>query len=350
MKRTITAMLLCLVLTVGMTLPAFAAGGSETAASAYLVEKGILEGDTNGNLMLDKSLTRAELAVILTRLDYVDSPGGLDDWRNWGAEYFANPETRINTFTDLPVWTAPYVEYCYQRSLMIGVGENQFAPGTAVSPKMACTVILRYCGIPETDWNYNTSVEKAASLGITPDTGLDGDIILRGAMAVIIYNGMHYEQGNEPAQPTQPTAPPTEPDGKQTAPAMTIDEMKAEIIRLTNEERAKAGLPALEVLPALMDCAQAKAQDFADSHYYGHNSPMYGTAGEMIKSFVPLAQSYGENIAPGRDSAQDVMADWMASSEHRAHIVKPGFTHIGIGIIPTADGESFMWVQHFITQ
>ena len=347
MKRTITAMLLCLVLTAGMTLPAFAAGESETAASAYLVEKGILEGDTSGNLMLDKSLTRAELAVILTRLDYIDSPGGLDDWRNWGAEYFANPETRINTFTDLPEWTVPYVEYCYQRSLMIGVGENRFAPGTAVSPKMACTVILRYCGIPETDWNYNTSVEKAASIGITPDTGLDGDIILRGAMAVVIYNGMHYEQGSEPVQPTQPTASPTETDVKQTVPAMTIDEMKAEIIRLTNEERAKAGLPALEVLPALMDCAQAKAQDFLDNHYFGHISPRYGTPGEMIKAAIPQAKSAGENIAPWTKTTHDVFTTLLDSPEHMKNLLSEKYTHIGIGIIEGADG-GYWWVQQFV--
>ena len=50
------------------------------------------------------------------------------------------------------------------------------------------------------------------------------------------------------------------PDTEQPI-AMTIDEMRAEIIRLTNIERVKAGVQELIALPQLMDCAQAKAQD-----------------------------------------------------------------------------------------
>ena len=40
--------------------------------------------------------------------------------------------------------------------------------------------------------------------------------------------------------------------------AVTLDEMREEIIALTNAERNKAGLPELAVLPALMDCACAR--------------------------------------------------------------------------------------------
>ena len=88
---------------------------------------------------------------------------------------------------------------------------------------------------------------------------------------VLIDTGRGYDP-NEQYAPESTTPP------EQTTPTMSIDEMKAEIVRLTNAERVKAGLPELEVLPALMDTAQAKAQDFIDSGYYGHNSPVYGTA------------------------------------------------------------------------
>jgi uncharacterized protein YkwD len=333
--------------------PVYGAGESETAA-VYLAGRGVYEGDENGDQMLDKSLTRAELAVILTRLDFADAPGGLDEWRNWGAAHFSDTENRYNKFADIPNWALPYIEYCYQRGLMNGVGENRFDPQGEVNPKMACTVILRYCGIPEAD--YNTSVEKAQNIGIAPNDGVSGETVLRGTMAVIIRRGMDYD-GTPPAEtPVLPqnTPTPSEPPAQTEAQAMTIDEMKAEIVRLTNEERVKRGLPALEVLPALMDCAQTKADDMLVNRYWGHNSPVYGTHNEMIRAFVPgvMAQgaSYGgwENLTVGSvATAPGAFNEWIYSEEHRANILEKHISHIGVGIAVGTDGR-YYWVQQFI--
>jgi len=328
---------------------AYAASETETAA-AYLVERGILAGDENGDLMLDKTLTRAELAVILTRLDFVDTPGGLAEWRDWGEANFANPDNRYNKFTDLPNWALPYIEYCFQRSLMNGVAEAKFDPDGKVNPRMACTVILRYCGVAETDWNYNTSVEKAQALGLTPATGLDGDVILRGAMAAVIYRGMNYDN-SQPAPQETPTVTPPQETPTQTPPLtatdMTIDEMKAEVVRLTNEERAKVGLPALEVLPALMDCAQLKAQDMVDNGYYGHTSPVYGTANEMIRALVPGYNGALENSGIGARNAIEVVEGWVYSEGHYTNIKDTRPKYIGIGIVENKHGV-LMWVQQFM--
>jgi len=78
--------------------------------------------------------------------------------------------------------------------------------------------------------------------------------------------------------------------------AINVDELKTEIIRLMNIERNKAGLPDLQPLQSLMDCAQAKADDMVENRYFGHTSPVYGTSGEMIRSFVPESRSRGENL------------------------------------------------------
>jgi uncharacterized protein YkwD len=350
MKRKISFVLAILLISaIFANTIAYAASETDTAV-AYLVKNGIYAGDENGDLMLDKSLTRAELAVILTRLDFISAPGGLAEWNEWGATYFADKENQYNTFTDLPQWAVAYIEYCYQRSLMVGIGDNKFDPQGKVSPKQACTVILRFCGVPTTDWSYDTSIAKAKALGLTPETGIDGNIILRGAMAVILYRGLNYTAGTEtgtaipPAQsPTEPTATP--PSASET-PAMTIDEMKAEIIRLTNIERVNAGVPELTVLPELMNSAQAKADDMRDNHYYGHTSPIYGTPGEMIKSYVPKAKSVAENLASWTKTPQEVVEGLMNSPEHKSNMLDSKYTHIGIGIIEGADG-GYWWVQHF---
>jgi uncharacterized protein YkwD len=335
--------------------PAYAAGETDDAA-AYLAELGIYQGDENGNLNLGAPLTRAELAAILTRLDYIANSAspeeGLAEWRDWGEAHFADPANRCNKFTDVPDWALPYVEYCYERGLVKGVTETSFGPRTAVSPRMVCTVMLRFLGIAETDWDYGTSIDKAQTLGLLPGADIDGETITRGTMAVVIRRGLEYEAGNaapEVVPVVVPAPQQNEPEtaAENTAPAMTIDEMKAEIVRLTNEERAKAGLPALEVLPELMDCAQAKAQDMIDNHYYGHKSPRYGSAGNMIKAFVPGARTGAENLAPWTKTPAEAFQGWLDSKEHFDHITSHKYTHIGVGIVEGTNG-GYWWVQHFV--
>jgi uncharacterized protein YkwD len=337
---------------------AYAADETDDAA-AHLAGLGVYQGDENGNLNLASSLTRAELAVILTRLDFIANSAspetGLAEWRDWGEAHFSDPENRYNKFTDLPDWALPYIEYCYERGFVKGVTDTSFEPQTAVNPKMVCTVILRFLGVKETDWDYGTSIEKARSLGLLPDDGVDGETITRGIMAVVIRRGLEYEAGNtapEVAAETpikiapQPDAP--EPPASSAAPAMTIDEMKAEIVRLTNEERVKAGLPELMVLPELMDCAQAKAQDFIESHYYGHISPIYGSAEDMIFSFVPNAGTAAENIAPWCRTPEEAFRGWIESTKgHREIILTERLTHIGVGIVE-GKGGGYWFVQQFV--
>jgi uncharacterized protein YkwD len=214
-------------------------------------------------------------------------------------------------------------------------------------------VILRWLRLPETDWDYGTSVEKARGLGLAPGSGLDGETVSRGTVAVIVRRSLEYDgagtAAQEPEQPTSQTLPdePARSESGQTAPTMTVDEMKAEIVRLTNEERVRAGLPALEVLPELMDCAQTKAQDFIDNHYYGHTSPIYGTAGEMIKAFVPKAKSSGENIAPAVTNLSEGFQVWINSPEHYANIISEKYTHIGVGIVQ-GSGGAYWLAQQFV--
>lgn len=324
---------------------------SETdSAAAYLAGREILEGDENGKLNLDGTLTRAELAAILTRLDFA-ADGGLDEWDSWGKEHFSDPENRYSAFTDVPGWALPYAEYCYQRGLMKGVSETKFDQSAEVSPKMICAVILRYRGIAETDWGYDTSVEKARELGIAPGEGLDGAAVTRGVVAVVVRRGMEYAEDKAaavtPAEPlrTEPESAPQE-TALGEAPATTIGEMKAEIVRLTNEEREKAGLSPLEVLPELMDCAQAKAQDFLDNGYYGHISPKYGTAAEMIKGFIVNALTAAENIGLAKNTPEEIFSDWIASPGHRDIILTKRLTHIGVGIVKGSNG--YAWVQQFV--
>lgn len=185
MKRILTS-LLCAALTLSLAVPALAVQSERETAAAWLKEKGILTGDQNGNLHLDSGLTRAELAVILTRLS--DDTG--DMGRN--AAYYRT----ICPFTDVPDWAMPYAGYCAEKKLMAGYGNKQFGPSDPVTPAAACTVMLRYLDCPASQWNYATACDKAVELGLLPVEAATGPTITRGNIAVLIYRALNGMAGN----------------------------------------------------------------------------------------------------------------------------------------------------------
>ncbi|MGA9288392.1 MAG: CAP domain-containing protein [Anaerobacillus sp.] len=123
-----------------------------------------------------------------------------------------------------------------------------------------------------------------------------------------------------------------------------LSEFEQQVVNLTNEERAKAGLPALEVDTELSKVAQAKSEDMRDNNYFAHNSPTNGSPFDMMNQFGIKYQSAGENIAKGQQTPEEVVNAWMNSEGHRKNIMNDSFTHIGVGYVE----EGNIWTQQFI--
>ena len=121
---------------------------------------------------------------------------------------------------------------------------------------------------------------------------------------------------------------------------------EAEVIRLVNIERAKSGLSPLVEDWQVSRVARYKSQDMRDRGYFSHTSPTYGSPFQMLKSFGISYRAAGENIARGYKSPAAVVEGWMSSSGHRANILSPSFTHIGVGY--ESDGN--YWTQMFISK
>ncbi len=119
---------------------------------------------------------------------------------------------------------------------------------------------------------------------------------------------------------------------------------EAEVIRLVNVERQKAGLKPLTQNWELSRVAQIKSQDMMKNNYFGHNSPTYGSPFNMMKNFAITYKSAGENIAKGQTTPAAVMKAWMNSSGHKANILSKNFTQIGVGYEPNGN----YWTQQFI--
>ena len=119
-----------------------------------------------------------------------------------------------------------------------------------------------------------------------------------------------------------------------------------EVVRLVNEIRVQNGLKALMEDWELSRVARIKSQDMKDNRYFSHTSPVYGTPFQMMKNFGISYRSAGENIAKGQATPQAVVNAWMNSSGHRANILNPSYTRIGVGYV--ANGR--YWTQMFISK
>lgn len=83
--------------------------------------------------------------------------------------------------------------------------------------------------------------------------------------------------------------------------------------------------------------------------YFSHKSPTYGTPFQMMKSLGITYQNAGENIASGYSRPNTVVQAWMDSPGHRTNILKPEYTHIGVGYFYTHGGNfHHFWTQEFI--
>ncbi|MGW2034139.1 CAP domain-containing protein [Streptomyces sp. NPDC001761] len=136
------------------------------------------------------------------------------------------------------------------------------------------------------------------------------------------------------------TAAPSSP-----APAATASGVTAEIVQLVNAERAKAGCRPLTLNATLTKAAQAHSDDMAAHRNMSHTGSDGSSPGDRITRAGYTWSSYGENVAYGYSTAQQVMDGWMSSPGHRANILNCGFKEIGVGL---AQPGSY-WTQDFGT-
>ncbi|MDR0840686.1 MAG: Ig-like domain-containing protein [Christensenellaceae bacterium] len=126
----------------------------------------------------------------------------------------------------------------------------------------------------------------------------------------------------------------------------TMDALALEVLNLVNQERANVDLSPLSIDNRLTAATNVRALEQVST--FSHTRPD-GTACFTALDQAGLSYGYaGENIAMGQTSAQAVMTSWMNSEGHRANILNPNYTHIGIGHVLQANKH--YWVQMFISK
>ncbi|MFK8906680.1 CAP domain-containing protein [Streptomyces sp. YS-3] len=120
----------------------------------------------------------------------------------------------------------------------------------------------------------------------------------------------------------------------------------AEVVALTNGRRATAGLRPLADDTRLASAAQAYSADMAARGFYSHTSPEGLEPWDRARAAGAGHRGIGENIACGQRTAAEVVEGWMNSPGHRANILKPDFTHIGVGFAGGGRAGTY-WTQLF---
>lgn len=125
-----------------------------------------------------------------------------------------------------------------------------------------------------------------------------------------------------------------------------ISSYEQKVAELVNVEREKAGLPALKLDTSISNVARLKSKDMADNNYFAHQSPTYGSAGNMLSQYGIKWSAWGENIASGQRTPEAVVSAWMNSSGHRANILSSNYSKIGVGYVTNSNGTPY-WTQMF---
>jgi hypothetical protein len=105
-------------------------------------------------------------------------------------------------------------------------------------------------------------------------------------------------------------------------PAVLVDE--------TNQERSVQGISGLTTSPVLTEAAQLKANDMARLGYFSHTTPSGQTPWYWFGQAGYDFMYAGENLAVNFFDSSDVTAAWMDSPGHRANLLNPLFTEVGI--------------------
>ena len=133
------------------------------------------------------------------------------------------------------------------------------------------------------------------------------------------------------------------------APLEAVMAQETVAIDLLNADRVAHGLAPLEFDPGLATVARWRSEDMAARGYFSHDIGGY----QVFQVLQDQGISYrvaGENLAYNYYGAEETAARaehaLMNSPSHRDNILRPDYTHVGIGVAVAPDGR-FLFTQLF---
>ena len=115
--------------------------------------------------------------------------------------------------------------------------------------------------------------------------------------------------------------------------------IEAEVLQRVNALRASgavcgttafAAASSLAWNSALLLAAKGHSADMAQKNYFSHTSQDGRTAGQRITAAGYNWSSYGENIAAGQRTVEQVMNGWSNSAGHCQNLMNPNFRDVAV--------------------
>lgn len=346
MKRLKFILAAILALSLFIPTSSQAAGFSDVSTNhwaygsiAKLANAKILNGYSNGRFGPEDTVTRAQAAKIV-------------------ATALKTPLTTTYkpSYQDVPTSHWAYKEISALTEKGIFSNATKFNPDATLSrAQMAKVLVVAYQikmddnhqvtfkDVPKDNWHpfITALAEVQITAGITWNQFSPYGKVSRAQMAAFVDRAMIWDQKRDSGV--------IKYDGTKKMyvdSSLAISDTATETAHLVNIERAKAGLPALKVDAPLSQIATFKAQDMMKNNYFAHTSPTYGQPWDLAKKFGYTYTSFGENIAYGQRTPQEVVTAWMNSPGHKANILNKDYTNIGAGISKDANGRIY-WVHMF---
>lgn len=114
---------------------------------------------------------------------------------------------------------------------------------------------------------------------------------------------------------------------------------KAKLLQLVNDARSKGctcgtmdypPAPPLTWNNLLEAAAQAHSEEMSATNQLTHKGNNGSGPGDRIEQVGYIWGAYGENIAEGYTSEEEVIRGWLESAGHCKNILDPSFTEMGV--------------------
>lgn len=130
------------------------------------------------------------------------------------------------------------------------------------------------------------------------------------------------------------------------------DKFDLKLLELVNQERSGRGISKLTLSQSLDTAADDHSIRMLEGDFVSHQDPLTGSG---AKDRIDAAgyrggSTWGENIAAGQSTPEAVFQAWMNSSGHRANILNPNYTHMGLGYSFLANDPGQVRYSHYWTQ
>jgi uncharacterized protein YkwD len=201
------------------------------------------------------------------------------------------------------------------------------------------------------DFSNSGDINNSQSVRVAASRADDRARQFRGAAFMPSIGGPVRQQPEY--SPNPPFLAPSQSD------TVTLSTDEEDLYNLVNRDRENGGLAPLTLDPLLTDVARGHSKDMDERSYFDHIEPGDGQVSPMDRylAAVPAHPQYalvGENIYYRSqtdslsESADQSNTAFMHSPGHRANIMDPRYTKVGIGIHRDQKSGQFWVTEMFL--